>query len=531
VARSAWLTVPLTAALLSLPLAASAQQTEADVFVAEAILAYEEKRHEAALALLRQALEIEPRNVDALYYTGLVHLARQRPDLAVEALERARSEAPADLSILYQLGLAYFIQEQYDRAEPVLTQVFTQRPRTDGVGYYVGFMRYRKKDYQGALRAFAAGTSADPNIQQLTRFYTGLALAILGLPERAAAEVEEALRLQPVSPLTGPAERLRDTILAARERERRFRAELRLGFLYDTNVSVEPEPSHDPTAESLRRRQRRTPGQLAAARFEYSWLRRGPWEATAGYSFFQTINNDRPSFNIQNHLGALGATYRGTLAAMPFQLGAQYAYDYLTLDDDEFLQRNTATLFGTLVENPGNLTALQGRFQTKEFSADSNIPPEERRDAKNWMVGFIHIFRFREDRHLLRFGYQFDVEDADGRNFKYHGHRLLAGAQYTLPWGDTRLKYDLDVHHRNYRHAHTLLPVVAPGTRERVDHEVTHLVRLEQPLPWRGLCLPDAGDRPCLTLSADYQAIISRSNLPVFSFNRNVYSLTLAWQY
>ena len=532
--RSSRLAAGLAATLFLLGPAAPqapAQQTEADVFVADAILAYEEKRYDQALGLLREALAIEPNNIDALYYTGLVHLAQRRPDLAAEALEKARARAPADLSILFQLGVAYFIQELYDKAEPLLTQVFTQRPRTDGVGYYVGFMRYRKKDYQGTLRAFAAGTSADPNIQQLTRFYTALALAILGLPERAAAEVEEALRLQPVSPLTGPAERLRDTIVAARERERRFRAEFRLGFLYDTNVAVEPEPSHDPTAESLRPRKNRSPGELAAARFEYAWLRTGPWEATVTYSFFQTMMNDLPSFNIQNHLGALGATYRGALAAMPYQLGAQYAYDYLTLDDDEFLQRNTATLFGTLVENPGNLTALQGRFQTKEFSADSNISPEERRDAQNWMVGFTHIFRFQEDRHLIRLGYQFDVEDADGRNFKYLGHRALAGAQYTLPWGDTRLRYDFDLHHRNYRHAHTVLPVVAPATRERVDTEVTHVARVEKPLPWKGLCLPDAGDRPCLTLSAEYQAIISRSNLPVFSFNRNVYSLTLAWQY
>ena len=50
-----------------------------------------------------------------------------------------------------------------------------------------------------------------------------------------------------------------------------------------------------------------------------------------------------------------------------------------------------------------------------------------------------------------------------------------------------------------------------------------------------GICtahLVDEGGRGrCLTLAGEYQAIISRSNLPVFSFNRNVYSLTLSWQY
>jgi len=505
--------------LVALPAPARAQQSEADVFVAEAILAYESKQYDEALGLLEDALRQDPDNIDGLYYTGLVHVARQRFDLAIAPLERARALAPDDLSIAFQLGVVFFTQERYDRAEPLLTRVFAERPRADSVGYYVGFMRYRRKDYQGALRAFNTGTSSDPSIQQLTRFYAGLALAVLGLPERAAAEVDAALRAQPTSALTGPAERLRNTLLAARAGEQRFRAELRVGFLYDTNVAVNPEPSHDPTAESVRYRDTRSPAELLAARFDYTFLRTGPWEATVSYSVFQTINNDLPKFNVQDHLGAVGATWRAALFDLPFQAGAQYAFDFLTLDNDEFTQRNTGVVYASLVEDQLNLTTGQLRLQTKEFSGDSNIAPEERRDAKNWMGGFLHVLRFAGDRHLVRAGYQVDVEDADGRNFKYLGHRLLVGGQYTLPWWDTRLKYDYDVHFRNYAHAHTVLPEVNPRTRERADTEQTHVFRIEQPLP------------QSLTLALEWQASIARSNLPVFSFNRNVYSLTLSWQY
>src|SRR6185295_20294333 len=98
-------------------------------------------------------------------------------------------------------------------------------------------IRYRKKDYQGALKAFRAETSQNPNIQQLVRFYSGLTLAILGLPEQAVAEVDAALKFQTGSALTGPAERLRDTLANAREAERRLHAEVRVGFLYDSNVA------------------------------------------------------------------------------------------------------------------------------------------------------------------------------------------------------------------------------------------------------------------------------------------------------
>lgn len=513
---------------------AAAQQTEADVFVAQAILAYDARRYDEALSLLREALAQDPNNVEALYYSGLVLMAQQKTDQAVEVLEKARARAPRDLSIQFLLGVAYFALERYDQAEGPLTQVLNERPQTEGVGYYVGLIRYRKKDYQGALKAFKAETSKNPNIQQLVRFYSGLTLAILGLPEQAVAEVDAALKLQTGSALTGPAERIRDTLATARDAERRFHAEVRVGFLYDSNVAVLPQPSHDPTAESLRHKNTATPGELAALRLDYAWLRRGPWESTVTYSFFQTYNNRLPSFNVQNHLVAGALSYRAAIGSMPFQVGAQYSWDYLSLGAKDFLQRHTATLFGTLVENKGNLTTLLARFQDRDFFATPGQLRDEDRDAKNWMIGATHVFRFAEDRHYIRVGYQFDYEDADGRNYTYAGNRFLAGGQYTLPWGSTRLKYDFDLHQRHYQHANTLLPAVNPGTREREDLEQNHVFRIEQVLaknlgPTSIGCAPTA---PCpLTLAAEYQRTIADSNLAVFAFNRNVWSLTLSWQY
>ncbi|MFQ5944968.1 MAG: tetratricopeptide repeat protein, partial [Anaerolineae bacterium] len=428
--RGLYFTLVLVVAVLLVALlckASSAQEAEADVFVARAVLAYEEKRYEEALAALKQALELDPNHVDALYYTGLVRTALGRLEEAAEALEKARALDPKDEAILFQLGVIYFSLRKYDQAQPLLEQVFAVKPTLDSLGYYVGFMRYRTKDYQGALRAFRAGASVDLNIQQLTRFYTGLALGILGLPERAAVEIEEALRLQPASPLTQPAERLRKAVAAAREEEQRLRAEVRLGGLYDDNVPVVPDSSSDSLAQSIRAQDKESSGELAALRLDYTFFRRGSFEATATYSFFTIYENSLPSFNIMDHLGGLSATYRGLVATLPYQFALQYTYDFLTLDEEEFVQRHTVTPFFVLLENPNNLTALQARFQNKEFSDDANIAREEKRDANNWMVGATHIFRFQGDKHLLKIGYQWDFDDAEGSNFRYSGQRALAG--------------------------------------------------------------------------------------------------------
>ncbi len=401
--KSIALLLVLFSLLTSVPV--SAQQSEADVFVAQAILAYEDKHYDEALAHLREALAQDPKNVEALYYTGLVYIAQQRLDLAIPVLEQARQLAPEDFSVRYLLGVSYFAQERYDLAEPLLTQCFKERPQTEGLGYYVGFMRYRNKNYAGALDAFKAETSPDPAIKQLTHFYSGLALGVMGLPERAASELDAATRGDTPTALTGAAERLRDSFSAGGGAGNRFHAEVRLGFTYDNNVKVLPQPSNDPLANAIRFVDTTSPGEFASVTLSYDWLRYGNWESTIGYQFFQTYVNNFHDFNVQDQVGTLGATYRGSfesgrLAGARFLVGGQYVFDNQTLGGEQFLQRNTGTLFGTLQWNsagdswsrPTHVTSPILRFQGKNFTNFTGIPlpPSDNRDANNFMVGLSH---------------------------------------------------------------------------------------------------------------------------------------------
>lgn len=516
--------VLLGAGLATAP-AAAAQVTDADVYVAEAVLAIDDKQWDKALGLLRQALQREPDHVEALYYTGVALMGKRQPAAAVTVLQQARQKSPADTSIAYQLGLAYFLLDQHDRAASILEEVFAREPGLESLGYYVGFLRYRAGRYKEALEAFRAGRTADPSIADLTRLYAGLSLQRLGLSTQAEAELSQIGQLRPASPLTGPVERLKSAISTPREVVRRFRAEVRAGFFYDDNAGAEPDRKpNDPDVRALRQNNRETTGELFSLNLEYDWLRHDDWLGTAAFSFVGTHNNTLPSFDIQDYGGSVRIARPFSLLGVGAQAGFSYAYDYLVLDNDELVQRHAMLAYLTVVESARHLTNVQVRVEVKDYKEVPRPPVGESQDAVNYLAGVVHLVRFDGDRHFLKAGYQFDYDDTRGNNYAYHGHRFLAGGQYTLPWRDVRLTYDFDLHYRNYLHANTLLPSDAPGSRERSDHEYTHTARVEVPLPW-------FTREQAFFATVEYVGKIAKSNLATFEYHRNYGAIYFTWQY
>ena len=231
-----------------------------------ALIAYEDKNYDAAQQELLEALKLEPDNAEALYYQGLVYTSLKRPDDARRVFERARAQRPENNDIALELGTLYFAQEAYDQAEAPLRQVFRSEPSKPNLGYYLGFIEYRKQNYRQALRFFEANVPSDTDYAQLNKFYSGLAMSSLGFPREARTQIEEALQLQPISPLSVPGQRFGEILRTAEQREKLFNGELRLGIFYDTNVPVVPASSSDIVAQAIQQEQRRrkSGGELAS---------------------------------------------------------------------------------------------------------------------------------------------------------------------------------------------------------------------------------------------------------------------------
>ena len=276
------------------------------------MIAYDEKRYEDALHLLSRSSKLNPHDPRSLYYLGLTQLALKNSTEAVTALEAARQLQPSDTTIGYQLGIAYFTAGQYDDATPLLEQAYQADPSSENLGYYVGLGRYRQKKYEQAVEAFNTTKTTDPNLQQLTTFYRGLALGVLGLSDEASAELRQLEQTDAGLPFSGPALQIQQAIAARRkiDEAKRLTLQISVGGFYNDNVAVNPsddttpDPATNALLRDLRSRKTTAPGFLGSLVGNYAFYRDGPFEATVNYAFLQTLNlnDDLDDFNIQSHL-------------------------------------------------------------------------------------------------------------------------------------------------------------------------------------------------------------------------------------
>ena len=101
-----------------------------------------------------------------------------------------------------------------------------------------------------------------------------------------------------------------------------------------------------------------------------------------------------------------------------------------------------------------------------------------------------------------------------GPELQLSRNRAIVGAQYTLPWAGTRLRLRL-------RRPLPELPALQLDLPHQLPDQEGALGRgANSRRAHRAACCP-AG----FTLAAEYQGIIARSTLPIFSYNRSVFSL------
>jgi tetratricopeptide (TPR) repeat protein len=122
----------------------------------------EADRDRDAERAIRQVLQLEPSNADALNYLGYLLAERgEQLDEAIRLVRRALDSDPGNPSYLDSLGWAHFRRGEIDEAEKYLAPAAAKLPRNSVVQDHFGDVQARRGRWQQAIEAWRKALDGD----------------------------------------------------------------------------------------------------------------------------------------------------------------------------------------------------------------------------------------------------------------------------------------------------------------------------------------------------------------------------------
>jgi tetratricopeptide (TPR) repeat protein len=435
---------------------------------------------------------------------------------------RVHAQGRESAEIILSRAVLLYDDKKYDEATRELVRANQLDPRNTNVIYYLALSLSAQGRYAEAEAYVRKGLEVQPKNPSL-RLMLASTLRAQG-KSSAAREVAETVQLDPASPIVGPSRDLLTSLRTPRRGDTPFWFEATARVQYDSNVSLKPNIGK--LTSGLGRAS--SWGDFLGLSSEYAFFRSPNWQTAARYDMYQTINYSNHKFDYSDHVVGGRLTYTDLLpTAQRYFITFRPFYDILLQQGREFLQRPTALFDSYLYWDPSGSNRTEALYQMeyKNFNEHpSREPPrfvrlapfgqrEERRDAFNHRLGLIHYIYFDHQRYGINLGYNYDREDAYGQDWKYQGHRVVAGFLVTLPW-DVRFTNNFEFHSRHYDGGQNSIYF-----KIRKDQEFLSLVSLAKDIT------------PQLTVSLENFWNTNLSTINAYRYRRNVVSLGLTWRY
>lgn len=462
-----------------------------------------------ALEALKKANQLKPDSPDTYFYIGQTYLKIKNPTKAIESFKKCLEKKTDHLEAQVNLGAALIINNEDREAIKYLEQVYQKQPNKENLGYMLGFAYFRLGQYDQAKIYLENAQSSDNNIVNLTNYYLGLLQQMAGQKEKAADLYSRVVTSDPTSPLSSVSQQLLGVIEEDKRQKKKFNLEFTMLGQYDDNLALIPNTN----VVAVRDTAKRSFLNLFYLKGEYYLTKQLTYDISASYGLFQTVAYSIRHTDVQDHILSMDFFKRGTICSMPYNFRLNYSYDYLLYGYSYFMQRHTVRPTFFLVESPMNLSIIQYSFQAKEFHDQPYIITTwENRDALNHEVGIVHFIRFKNGKHFFKLGYFFDEDFAQGKDWNYAGNRFVTGFQYTFP-KDVILNVDFEYKMYNYLNTNIFFRVKRYDIDRMVSSTMTKEIYKN------------------INLYCQYLHRVNSSNIPLYAYTKNLYSIGFNWRY
>ncbi len=509
----------LFAALLPHPVFAQAQNPDLQKGIAE----FRQENFEEALESLLKARTAEPGNSMPEYYLGVTYKNMQNYKDAQKHLEAALDLSPRIKAALLELAEVNYNLGEFDKALKVIGMAEGENINPGQTAFIKGLILRGMDNNTAAVESFDNAAQKSPELVSAADYQAGQAY----LKENNLDDAEQRFKnVIEKSPDTDMAVFSRDFLAQIEEKrreQRQFRAYAGLHYQYDDNVVLKPEDNDiaiNIADESDYRK-------VITVGLEYVPKPRRTLDYTAHYSLYMNFHNDLSQYDYQQHTFVLDPSYRINEQS---RADLVLKYSYSLVDDSKYLSKIAVNPTFTKSIGKDDTIQVYAGYQKKNF-LDAVTVEADNRDADeyslniNWFHFFSQekgvLFPFMEEYDLSFFAknrgyfnlfYKLSTDRADGTNWDLLANKITATLLVPL-LKDWKLRLTGDISYHDYKKIHSTFGV----HRKDVIYDAFALLyyRLKNNLDLQFL----------------YNHLRDDSNIALYDYSRNVYSIGVEWRY
>ncbi len=481
--------------LVTLPSVVTAGQSLLDQGIAE----YRAESYEEAIVTLGDCVRQQPDSAAAAYYLGLSLMQTGDLEGAAGQFRAALERQPGMREVYPELIECLYLQDRLPEARTRISAAEGVGVDPAAIAFLKGKVLAKQDDGAGAIHAFTAAKKADRAYGQQADFQIAQLRLQAGDADAARESLRAVIADNPTSELANFAREYERRLSALPEGYRMWRLFLRVNYQYDDNVLV--KPSTDIAGLNLPSGHDQSSSQTM--RLLYEAPSSGPWLFNAQYSLYNNSYFRLDQYSQLSQTVTLVPAYRLPRAVLSLPV----AYTHTLLDYRGYSQQLAVKPTATLMFTPEQLVQAGFGYSWRDY-LQAPVAAEEDRDAQSYSGQVGYLYLFADSRGVANLRYEFSFDDAAGNNWSNIGNRLTLDLVVPLS-KKTSAVVSLDGWWQEYLNSHTAYGV------KRSDSSYAATATLSHELVER------------LFLNLQYAHSTVYSNIPLYEYDRNVYSAGL----
>jgi len=472
----------------------------------EGIDLYKQESYEEAAETLVRARNEDPKSSTAAFFLGLTYKQMMDYPKAAVHLEEAVTLSPKIRDALIELIDVLIQLDRLEEAGKWIAVAEEQEISPAKTAFLRGLYWQKLGKDDQAIEAFEKARSLDPSLGQAAEFQIGIIYFKQKKLDLAKKRFETVYVKDPLTDLGTFARQYQDILETREFLERPFRFTLGVFGQYDTNLVLKPvDASLTPfvTGEDVYT-------LVSSFRAEYVPRLEGPWTFSAQYAFLSNVHNKFA--DTHDSMGnTISVTPGYDFGGFSLNLAATYTYVLLRNPDyDGYLgYLNVGPLLRKPLGEDKILDFFFGYLNKNYF--DAPLLDAENRDS-NGLNPSLSFYWFFRNGAFLNFRYEFVKEDTEGANWDYIGNRLSLSVSYPILEKVTLQLYG-EYFDQDFRNTHTIFGV------KRKDRVYTGSIGLIWEF-YRNT-----------NLLLQYNYIRDDSNIPLYEYDRSLYTLGLEYRF